>query len=69
VNYEVEGFGAFQTGPYGADEIEAQCRGIRSFAGIRHCTIVVQRDERRQLVKPIGPGQVLGAKCRSDLDF
>lgn len=66
VNHEVEGFGAFQAGPYGADEIEAQCRDIRSFVGIRNCTIVVQRDEGRQLVtafcEPIGQGQVPGAK-------
>jgi hypothetical protein len=66
VNYEVEGFGAFLAGPYGADEIEAQCRDIRSFVGIRNCTIVVQRDEGRQLVtafrEPIGQGQVPGGK-------
>ena len=66
VNYEVEGFGAFQAEPYGADEIEAQCWDIKSFAGIRNCTIVVQRDEGRQLVtafcEPIGQGQVPGAK-------
>lgn len=53
VNYEVEGFGAFQAGPCGV-------------VGIRNCTIVVQRDEGRQLVtafcEPIGQGQVPGAK-------
>ena len=66
MNYEVECFGAFLAGPYGTDEIEAQRRNIRSFVGIRNRTIVVQRDEGRQLVtafcEPIGQEQVPGAK-------
>jgi hypothetical protein len=50
VNYEVEGFGAFQAEPYGADEIEAQCRDIRSFAGIETALSSSSATKARQLV-------------------
>jgi len=52
VNYEIEGYKtAFQAGPYGPEDVDSHHRDIQSYAGVKHCYIVEQRDERRRLMR------------------